>query len=84
MGINHNKFSTSLHLWGRNNNVLDDIQWKFSCECQNGGNNGGNMMYANSLDHGDLGEHILVLTKFARFLNRGMDLFYFNFVEISI
>ena len=41
VGINHNKCSTSLHLWGRNNNVLDHIWWKFSYEGQNGGNNGG-------------------------------------------
>ena len=44
VGINHNKCSTSLHLWGRNNNVLDHIWWKFSCEGPNGGNDGGNMM----------------------------------------
>ena len=29
---------------------------------KNGGNNGGNMMYDYCLDHGDLGEHFLVLT----------------------
>ena len=47
---------------GRNNNVLDYIWCKFSCEGQNGGNNGGNMMYNYGLDHGDLGEHFFVLT----------------------
>ena len=62
VGINHNKCSTSLHLWGRNNNVLDHILWIFSCEVQNGGNNDGNMMYDYGLDHGELGEHFLVLT----------------------
>ena len=60
--INHNKCSTSLHLWGRNNNVLDHIWWNFSCEGQNGGNNGGNMMYSYGLDHRRLGEFFLVLT----------------------
>ena len=60
--INHNKFSTSLHLWGRNNNVLDHIWWNFSCEGQNGWNNGGNMMYNYGLDHKELGEQFLVLT----------------------
>ena len=33
-----------------------------SYEGQNGGNNGGNMMYNYGLDHGDLGEHFVVLT----------------------
>ena len=61
-GINHNKCSTSLHLWGRNNNVLYHIWSKFSCEGQNGGNNSVNMMYDYGLDHGELGEHFLVLT----------------------
>ena len=56
VGINHNKCSTSLHLWGRNNNVLDHIWWIFSCEGKNGGNNGGNMMHYYGLDHGDLSE----------------------------
>ena len=64
VGINHNKCSTSLHLWRRNNNVLDNIWWNFSCECQNGGNDGGNMMYEYGLDHGELGEHFFVLTDF--------------------
>ena len=62
VGINHNKFSTSLHLRGRNNNALDHIWWIFSCEGQNRGNSGGNMMYAYGLDHGELGEQFLVLT----------------------
>ena len=62
VGINHNKCSTSLHLWGRNNNVLDHIQWNFSCEGKNGGNNGGNMMYDYGLYHGELGDQFLVLT----------------------
>ena len=62
MGINHNKCSTSLHLWGINNNVLDHIWWKFRSEGQNGGNNGLNMMYNYGLDHRDLGEIFLVLT----------------------
>ena len=62
MGINHNKCSTSLHLWGRNNNVLDHIWWIFSCECQNGGNNGGNMMYNYGLDYGEISEHFFMLT----------------------
>ena len=61
-GISHNKCSTSLHLWGRNNNVLDHIWWNFSCEGQNGENNGGNMMYDYGLDHGELGEQFFVLT----------------------
>ena len=30
VGINHNKCSTSLHLWGRDNNVLDHIWCNFS------------------------------------------------------
>ena len=64
VGINHNKCSTTLHLWGRNNNVLDHIWWNFSCESQNGGNNGGNMMYHYGLDHGELGKQFLVLTDF--------------------
>ena len=62
VGINHNKCSTSLHLWRRNNNVLDYIWCKFSCEGQNGGNNGGNMMYNYGLDHRDLGEPFFALT----------------------
>ena len=62
VGINHNKCSTSLHLWGRDNNILDHIWQNFSFEGQNGGNNGGNMMYGYGLDHGDPGEHFLVLT----------------------
>ena len=36
---------------GRNNNVLDHFWWNFSCEGQNGGNNGGIMMYNYGLDH---------------------------------
>ena len=47
-----------------NNNVLDHIWWKFSCEGQNGGNNGGNMMYSYGLDHRELGEQFFVLTDF--------------------
>ena len=39
------------------NNVLDHIWWNFSCEGQNGGNNGGNMMYNYGLDCRDLGEY---------------------------
>ena len=50
-------------LRGRNNDVLDQIWCNFSCEGQNGGNNGGNMTYDYGLDHGKLGEHFLVLTK---------------------
>ena len=45
-----------------NNNVLDHIWWNFTCEAQNGENNGGKMMYDYGLDHGELGEHFLVLT----------------------
>ena len=45
-----------------NNNVLDHICWNFSCEGQNGGNNGENMMYDYALDHEELGEQFLVLT----------------------
>ena len=30
VGINHNECSTSLHLWGRYNNVLDHIWCNFS------------------------------------------------------
>ena len=63
VGINHNKFSASLHLWGRNNNALDHIWWKFSFEGENGGNNGGDMMYEYGLYHGELAEHCFVLTK---------------------
>ena len=40
---------------------MDHIWWNFSCEGQNGGNNGGNMMYEYRLDNGELGEHLLVL-----------------------
>ena len=60
--IDHNKYSSSLHLWERNNDVLDHILWKYNCEGKNGGNNGGNMMYDYGLDHRELGEHFLVLT----------------------
>ena len=45
---------------GRNNDVLD----QFNCEGQLGGKYGGNMMYVYGLDHGELGEHFLVLTYF--------------------
>ena len=34
---------------------------EFNCEGQNGGNNGGIMMYNYCLDHRDLGEQFLVL-----------------------
>ena len=44
-----------------NNNVLDHIWWIFYCEGQNGGNDDGNMIYDYGLDHGELGEHFLVL-----------------------
>ena len=47
---------------GRNNNVLDHFWWNFSCEGQNGRNNGGVMMYNYGLDHGELGEQFFVLT----------------------
>ena len=47
-----------------NNNVLDHIWWNFSSEGQNGGNNGGNMMYDYGLDHGELGEHLFLLIDF--------------------
>ena len=47
---------------GRNNDVLDHFLWRYDYEGQNGGNNGGNMMYDHGLDHGDLGERFLVLT----------------------
>ena len=63
VGINHNKCSTSLHLGGSNNNDLDHIWWIFSCEGQNRGNNGGNMMNDYGLGHGELGEYFLVLSK---------------------
>ena len=46
---------------GRTNNVLDHIWWNFSCKGQNGGNNGGIMMYKYGLDHRDIGEQFLVL-----------------------
>ena len=50
---------------GRNNNVLDHFWCNFSCEYQNGGNNGGSIMMHNyGLDHRDLGEHFLVLKYF--------------------
>ena len=62
VGINHNKCSTSLHLWGMNNNFFNHIWWNFICEGKNGGNNGGNMMYSYGLDHRRLGEFFLVLT----------------------
>ena len=35
---------------------------EFNCEGQNGGDNGGIMMYNYGLDDGDLVEHFLVLT----------------------
>ena len=47
---------------GRNNNVLDHNWWNFSCEGQNGGNNGGIMMYNYGLERRELGEQFLVLT----------------------
>ena len=47
---------------GRNNDVLEHFQWKYNCEGQNEGNNGGNVMYGYGLDHGELGEHFFVLT----------------------
>ena len=42
--------------------MFDHIWWNFSCEGQNRGNNGRNMMYNYVLDNGELGEHFLVLT----------------------
>ena len=60
VGINHNKCSSSLLLWGRNYDVLDHIQWKYNCEGQNGGNNDGKMMYDYGLDNGELSEHFFV------------------------
>ena len=48
---------------GMNHDVLNHFLWKYNCEGQNGGNNGGNMMYEYGLDHGELGEHFLVLTE---------------------
>ena len=48
---------------GRNNNVLDHIWWNFSYEGQNGGNNGGIMMYNYGLDHRELGEQFFVLAQ---------------------
>ena len=35
---------------------------EINCEGQNGGNNGGNMMYDYGLDHRELGEQFFVLT----------------------
>ena len=40
----------------------------FSYEGKNGGNTGGNMMYDYGLEHGELGEHFLVLTIHIQFL----------------
>ena len=45
----------------RNNNVLDQFWWDFSCEGQNRGNNGGTMMYNYGLDHRELCGQFLVL-----------------------
>ena len=44
---------------------MDHIEWKYSCGGQNGWNNGGNMIYDYGLDHGELGEHFLVLTYYS-------------------
>ena len=42
----------------------------FSCRVQNGGNNGGNMMYNYGLDHKELSEIFLVLTAYmVQYLN---------------
>ena len=47
---------------GSNNGVLDHCLWKYNREGKKCGKYGGNMMYVCSLDHGELGEHFLVLT----------------------
>ena len=47
---------------GRNNDVLDHFLWKYNCEGIKWRKYGGNMMYTYGLDHGELGEHFLVLT----------------------
>ena len=46
---------------GRNNGVLDNFLCKYNCEGQKYGKYGGNMMYVYGLDHGELGEHFLLL-----------------------
>ena len=46
---------------GRNNNFLKHFLWNFNCEGQNGGNNGGIMMYNYGLDHREIGEQFFVL-----------------------
>ena len=46
----------------RNNDGLDHFLWKYNCEGQNEGNNGGNMMYDYGLDHREVGESFLMLT----------------------
>ena len=62
MGLCHNKFLTSCIYGGRNTKVLDKFWWNFSYEGQNGGYNGGIMMYNYGLDHRELGEQFLLLT----------------------
>ena len=46
---------------GRNNNVLNQFRWNFSCEGHNGRNNGGTMMYIYGLGHIELCGQFLVL-----------------------
>ena len=48
---------------GRNNNVLNHFWWNLILKVKNKGNNGGIMMYNYGLDHRELGEHFLVLTR---------------------
>ena len=54
-----------------NNDFLDHFLRKYNFEGQNEGNNGGNMMYGYALDHGELGEHFLVLTNYMEKVNQG-------------
>ena len=45
---------------------MDHIWWNFSCEGQNGGNNGGTMMYNYGLDHRELCGKFLVLIELCK------------------
>ena len=44
--------------------IFGPILVEFNCEGQNGGNNGGTMMYNYGLDHRELCGQFLVLTDF--------------------
>ena len=68
VGVNHNKCSSSLHLWEGIMMFWTIFRENTIVKVKNGGNNGGNMKYDYGLHHKEIGEQCFVLTCIKPFL----------------